>query len=75
RTSDLLIPLDIHTSRIAHLLGLIDNHQSNLHNVLYLTELLKTLDKKDPVKYDFALFGMGVYEKNNRALNLADLFV
>lgn len=61
-SSELLIPLDIHTSRTAHLLGLLPNNKAHLKNVLYLTNLLKTLDAQDPVKYDFALFGMGVYE-------------
>lgn len=61
--SELLIPLDVHTARVAYTLGLLKNQKSCLTNVLELTELLKTLDNQDPVKYDFALFGMGVYEK------------
>lgn len=60
--SNLLIPLDVHTSRVAYALGLLKNQRSHLKNVIDLTELLKTIDNKDPVKYDFALFGMGVYE-------------
>jgi len=62
-TSELLIPLDIHTARTSHYLGLLKNTNSNLKNVLHLTTLLKTLDAQDPVKYDFALFGMSMYEK------------
>jgi len=62
-TSELLIPLDIHTARTSYYLGLLKNTNSNLKNVLQLTEILKTLDNQDPVKYDFALFGMSRYEK------------
>ncbi|GAB4454168.1 MAG: TIGR02757 family protein [Bacteroidia bacterium] len=64
-TRQLLIPLDIHTSRTAYDLGLLDNTNNHLKNVIQLTELLKTLDENDPVKYDFALFGIGVFEKSN----------
>ncbi len=63
-SSDLLIPLDIHTARTSHTLGILPNNKSNLKNTLYLTNLLKTLDPHDPVKYDFALFGIGIYERN-----------
>lgn len=59
--SQLIIPLDIHTARVSYALGLIDNQRSHLKNALQLTHLLKTLDANDPVKYDFALFGMGVF--------------
>lgn len=65
KPSDLLIPLDIHTARTAYSLGLLNNTQSHLKNVLHLTEILKTIDKNDPIKYDFALFGMSAYEKLN----------
>ncbi|GIV27922.1 MAG: TIGR02757 family protein [Bacteroidia bacterium] len=65
-TSNLLIPLDVHTARTAYHLGLINNQNANLKNVLHLTHLLKTLDEKDPVKYDFALFGMSAFEKNRK---------
>lgn len=65
-TSDLLIPLDIHTARTAQALELLPDNKSNLKNTLHLTALLKTLDPYDPVKYDFALFGMSIYEKNTR---------
>ncbi len=64
-SSELLIPLDIHTARTSYALGLLKSTQANLQNVLLLTDLLKTLDGDDPVKYDFALFGMGVYEQKN----------
>jgi uncharacterized protein (TIGR02757 family) len=62
KTSDLMIPLDVHTSRTAYELGLLNNTKSEWKNVIYLTELLKELDNNDPVKYDFALFGISKYE-------------
>jgi uncharacterized protein (TIGR02757 family) len=61
-TSQLLIPLDVHVERVARVLGLLQREQSDWLAVLELTENLKTFDKKDPVKYDFALFGLGVLE-------------
>ena len=59
-TSQLLIPLDVHVERVARRLGLLERPQSDWKAVLELTENLRKLDAKDPVKYDFALFGMGV---------------
>ena len=66
--SELLIPLDTHTSCTAYLLGLLPNTKAHLNNVLHLTNLLKTLDAQDPIKYDFALFGMGIYEKKTSVM-------
>lgn len=60
KTSQLLMPLDVHVERQARKLGLISRKQSDFKTVLELTENLKKFDKKDPVKYDFALFGIGV---------------
>lgn len=60
KTSQLLMPLDVHVERQARILGLISRKQSDFKTVLELTENLKKFDKNDPVKYDFALFGMGV---------------
>lgn len=64
---NLLIPLDVHTARAAYELRLLNNTQSHLKNVLLLTEKLKLLDSKDPVKYDFALFGMSMYEMSQKS--------
>jgi uncharacterized protein (TIGR02757 family) len=58
-----MIPLDVHTSRTAYQLGLLNNTKSEWKNVIYLTEILKELDSNDPVKYDFALFGISKYER------------
>lgn len=65
KTSQLLIPLDVHVERIARNLGLLQREQRDWQAVLELTENLRKFDKKDPVKYDFALFGIGVLEQNN----------
>lgn len=61
--SQLLCPLDLHVDRVARRLGLIKSKATNWKTVLELTENLRKLDPKDPVKYDFALFGLGVIEK------------
>lgn len=60
KTSQLLMPLDVHVDRQARILGLITRKQRDFKTVLELTKNLKKYDKNDPVKYDFALFGMGV---------------
>lgn len=60
---DLMIPLDVHVCRVAHELGLMDNQKSNWKETVMLTEKLRQYDAADPVKYDFALFGMGVAGK------------
>lgn len=58
--SQLICPCDVHVERVARKLGLINRSQSDWKTALELTEALKTFDSKDPVKYDFALFGLGV---------------
>lgn len=62
KPSELMIPLDVHTGRIARDLGLLKRKQNDWQAVVELSEVLKTFDPEDPVKYDFALFGMGVYK-------------
>lgn len=59
----LLIPLDVHVERIARRFSLLKRKQCDWKAVLELTDQLRTFDEEDPVKYDFALFGMGVLEK------------
>lgn len=63
--SDLYIPLDVHCGRCARDLGLLTRKQDDWKSVVELTENLRKFDPKDPVKYDFALFGSGV---NNDSL-------
>jgi len=60
--AQLVCPCDVHVDRIARQLGLITRKQVDWQTAVELTANLKNLDPKDPVKYDFALFGMGVVE-------------
>jgi uncharacterized protein (TIGR02757 family) len=57
---DLLIPLDVHVARISREMGLLNFKSNDFKSVIQLTENLKKLDKNDPIKYDFAMFGMGI---------------
>lgn len=59
----LLCPLDIHSGRIARELGLLHRSQNDFKAVVELSNNLKLLDPKDPSRYDFALFGLGVNKK------------
>lgn len=61
--AQLMMPLDVHVERIARRLGLIQRPQRDWKTVVELTSNLRKLDPNDPVKYDFALFGLGVLEK------------
>lgn len=60
RMSDLICPLDVHSNRIAIHLGLITDRLPDWRQATCLTNMLKRLDPEDPVRYDFALFGIGV---------------
>jgi uncharacterized protein (TIGR02757 family) len=60
---DLYIPLDVHSGNVARKLGLLKRKQNDWQAVEELTEKLRQFDPEDPVKYDFALFGLGVFEK------------
>ena len=62
KPAQLVCPCDVHVDRIARQLGLITRKQLDWQTAVELTNNLKNLDPKDPVKYDFALFGMGVME-------------
>ncbi len=61
--ADLYIPLDVHTGNVARQLGLLKRRQNDWKAVEELTGVLKRMDPSDPVKYDYALFGMGIHEK------------
>jgi len=56
----LYIPLDVHVARIARKLGLLERKSNDKKAVIALTEKLREYCKEDPVKYDFALFGIGI---------------
>ena len=60
--SQLVCPLDVHVVRVARQLNLLKSDRTDWKAALELTGYLRTLDKNDPVKYDFALFGMGIAE-------------
>ena len=59
----LYIPLDLHSGNTARRLGLLTRKMNDWKSVEELTEILREFDPSDPVKYDFALFGLGVNEK------------
>ncbi len=59
----LYIPLDLHSGNTARKLGLLTRKMNDWKAVEELTEILREFDPADPVKYDFALFGLGVNEK------------
>ena len=61
--SQLICPIDVHVARVAKKLGLLKRKQVDWLAAIELTDALKKLDKHDPVKYDFALFSLGVIEK------------
>lgn len=60
--SQLSCPLDVHSGNVARKLGLLTRKQNDTKALQELDQALRTLDKVDPVKYDFALFGLGVFE-------------
>lgn len=62
-TAYLMCPLDVHSGNVARKLGLLNRKQNDWKAVEELTGNLKKFDPVDPVKYDFALFGLGVFEK------------
>jgi uncharacterized protein (TIGR02757 family) len=56
------IPLDVHVGNVARKLGLLKRMQDDWKAVEELTVKLQEFDKNDPIKYDFALFGLGIFE-------------
>lgn len=61
--AQLVCPVDVHVARVAKRFKLLDRKQVDWLAALELTSYLRQLDKTDPAKYDFALFGLGVMEK------------
>ncbi len=73
--SELLCPLDVHSGRTARSLGLLNRLQDDMKAVIELSERLRELNPEDPVSYDFALYGLGVFEKGAAIPeNLKELF-
>ncbi|MBT8300257.1 MAG: TIGR02757 family protein [Maribacter sp.] len=61
--AQLSCPLDVHSGNVARKLKLLRRKQNDAKAVMELDASLRKLDPRDPVKYDFALFGLGVFEK------------
>lgn len=61
--SQLICPCDLHVDRVGRKLGLITRKQTDWLTAVELTQKLREFDPEDPVKYDFALFGLGIEEK------------
>jgi len=60
---DLYLPLDVHTGNVGRKLNLLHRKQNDWIAVEEITQNLRKLDPNDPVKYDYALFGLGAFEK------------
>lgn len=60
--SELSCPLDVHSGNVARALGILNRKQNDQKALVELDEALRKFDPTDPVKYDFALFGLGVFE-------------
>ena len=61
--SNIHCPLDVHSGDVARKLGILERKQNDWKALVELDTFLRELDPLDPVKYDFALFGLGVFEK------------
>ncbi len=59
----LVCPIDVHVARVASRFNLLNRNKIDWQAGIELTDYLRKLDPADPVKYDFALFGLGVIEK------------
>jgi uncharacterized protein (TIGR02757 family) len=60
--SELYLPLDVHTGNIARKLGILKRKQNDWTALDEVMKVLRKFDASDPVKYDFALFGLGAFE-------------
>lgn len=63
KPSELIMPCDLHVDRVARKLNLITRKQTDWQTAIELTQCLREFDPVDPVKYDFALFGLGIEER------------
>ncbi len=68
KPSQLLIPFDVHVEKVSRELGLIQRKQRDWHTVIELTDRLREMDAEDPVKYDYALFSMGLEKRSWKVL-------
>jgi len=63
KPAELIMPCDLHVNRVARKLNLITRKQTDWQTAVELTQRLREFDPIDPVKYDFALFALGIEEK------------
>lgn len=63
KPSQLSLPLDVHSGNVARKLGLLDRKQNDAKAVAEIDSVLREFDPVDPIKYDFALFGLGISGK------------
>ena len=63
KPANLMIPLDVHVFKVAKQLGILKRDKADWQAVEELTKVLRKFDKSDPVKYDYALFMMGIEGK------------
>ncbi|TKG94721.1 TIGR02757 family protein [Puteibacter caeruleilacunae] len=61
--AELMLPLDVHTGNVARKLSILERKSSDWKAVEEVTAVLREFDPADPVKYDFALFGLGIFEQ------------
>lgn len=61
--SALMLPLDVHTGNVGRKLGILQRKSNDWKAVEEITKTLRKFDPTDPIKYDFALFGLGAFEK------------
>lgn len=70
KPSQLFIPLDVHVGNVSRALGILQRNSNDRRAVEELTSTLRTLDEADPVKYDFALFSIGIESKKDKQKEL-----
>ena len=63
KSANLYLPLDVHTGNVGRKLGLLKRKQNDWQAVEEITQNLRKFDPDDPIKYDYALFGLGAFEK------------
>jgi len=66
KPAELVCPIDLHVARVARGLGILQRKQTDWQAAMELTSFLRTLDPSDPVRFDFALFGLGAIETRIR---------
>lgn len=73
--STLMLPVDVHAGDVARALGILTRRQNDWKAVEEVTQVLRTFDPSDPIKYDYALFGIGVFENKKEVLPSLNRFI